>query len=342
VLAGCATIAAGLLFMTPAMAQFVCDSTTPGGADGATATGALSVACGTNATAGDTAATAVGAGSTASAINSSAFGAGSAATGLVSSAYGGSSSASGTGASAFGVGSSAGGANSVAVGSNSDAGGAGGVALGSGTTASALQSTAVGADASATGANSTAVGTLSVATGASSVALGNGAQATFANSTAIGSGAVSTRANQQMFGTASNTYTMAGIASAASAAAQTGPVQIVTSDAGGNLATSTAAALGLASAGDITAINARLDDLSARSSKAYAGVAMAFAMAGAPTVLPNETFVATLNWGTFQGAHGLAVSGAYRLGNNIQLNGGVAFSPNQSVAGGRAGVRVGW
>ena len=144
-----------------------------------------------------------------------------------------------------------------------------------------------------------------------------------------------------MYGTASNTYTMTGIASAASAAAQTGPTQIVTSDASGNLATASLASLGLASAADVSAINARLDDLSTRSSKAYAGVAMAFAM-GAPTVLPNETFVATFNWGTFQGAHGLAVSGAYRVSNNIQLNGGVAFSPNQSVAGGRAGVRLGW
>ena len=116
-----------------------------------------------------------------------------------------------------------------------------------------------------------------------------------------------------MYGTASNTYTMTGIASAASAAAQTGPVQVVTSDASGNLATSSLAALGLASAGDVSAINARIDDLATRSSKAFAGVAMAFAMAGSPTVLPNETFVATFNWGTFQGAHGLAVSGAYRV-----------------------------
>jgi trimeric autotransporter adhesin len=77
---------------------------------------------------------------------------------------------------------------------------------------------------------------------------------------------------------------MAGIASAASAAAQTGPRQIVTSDANGNLATASLASLGLASGADVSAINARLDDLAGRSSKAYAAVAMAFAMAGTPTV----------------------------------------------------------
>ena len=40
-----------------------------------------------------------------------------------------------------------------------------------------------------------------------------------------------------VFGTASNTYTAPGITSSASKAAQSGPTQIVTADAGGNLAT---------------------------------------------------------------------------------------------------------
>jgi len=65
-------------------------------------------------------------------------------------------------------------------------------------------------------------------------------------------------------------------------------------------------------------------------------------MAGTPTVLPNERFVTTMNWGTFQGTQGLAVAGAYRLDNNIQFNGGVSFSPDQSLVGGRAGLRIGF
>src|SRR4051812_42772549 len=46
-----ALIIAGAVSLTPppAVAQFVCNSTTPGGADGATAVGVNSVACGTNA-----------------------------------------------------------------------------------------------------------------------------------------------------------------------------------------------------------------------------------------------------------------------------------------------------
>ena len=126
-------------------------------------------------------------------------------------------------------------------------------------------------------------------------------------------------------------------------------MQIVTSDANGNLATSSLAGLGLASSADINAINgqlaginARLDDLTSRSNKAYTGVAMAFAMAGVPTLLPNESFAMTMNWGNFQSANGLALNAAVRIGNNVQLNGGVGYGPNESLVGGRVGVRVGW
>jgi hypothetical protein len=100
--------------------------------------------------------------------------------------------------------------------------------------------------------------------------------------------------------------------------------------------------LGLASSADINAINAQLDDLTSRSNKAYTGVAMAFAMAGVPTLLPNESFAMTMNWGNFQSANGLALNAAVRLSNNVQLNGGVGYGPNESLVGGRVGLRVGW
>ena len=130
----------------------------------------------------------------------------------------------------------------------------------------------------------------------------------------------------------------------------------MTSDTGGNLATSTLANLGIASSTDISAINSslgtinsslnainsRLDDLTDRSSKAYTGIAMAFAMAGVPTVLPNERFAIAGNWGTFEGANGLALNAAARITDNVQFNGGVAYGPNEKIAGGRLGVRVGW
>ena len=152
-----------------------------------------------------------------------------------------------------------------------------------------------------------------------------------------------------MFGAATNTYTAPGITSAASKAEQTGPTQIVTSDAGGNLATSTLAGLGLATNTDIAAINSQLDsmngrinDLYTRSNKAYAGVAMAFAMADVPTVMPGEHLAMTMNYGTFEGESGLAVNAAYRLANNVQLAGGIGYGPNEGIVGGRVGLRVAW
>jgi len=82
--------------------------------------------------------------------------------------------------------------------------------------------------------------------------------------------------------------------------------------------------------------------LQGQSDKALAGVAMAFAMAGVPTVLPGENFVMTANWGNFEGANGLAAGAAVRLSTHLQLNGGVAWGVDESVAGGRVGARVGW
>jgi hypothetical protein len=72
------------------------------------------------------------------------------------------------------------------------------------------------------------------------------------------------------------------------------------------------------------------------------GVAMAFAMAGVPTLLQSETFAMSGNWGTYEGENGLAVNAALRLASNVQLNGGVAWGLNENLAGGRLGVRVGW
>jgi hypothetical protein len=161
-------------------------------------------------------------------------------------------------------------------------------------------------------------------------------------SAAFGTGAVATRANQQMFGTATNTYTMPGIASAASKAAQSGPTEIVTSDAAGNLATTPLSSLGIASTADLSAINARLDDLTTRSNKAFTGVAMAFAMAGVPTLLPGEKVAMTINYGTFEGASGLALNAAFRLTSNMQLTGGIGYGPDENIAGGRVGLRVAW
>lgn len=345
-------VLATCLFEVPsAHAQFVCvgnatgATVAPATASGAGATAANSganVACGTNANASG-----LNSFNTSTGFDADASGAGS-----FNAAYGGNSNASGAGSTNTAMGENAqaqgAGSGNTATGTTALASG-----VGSNNTATGFQSNATGdgsrntaigvsANAAGNGSASTAVGSSATATGLNSSAFGSGASATFSNSAAFGNNATATRANQQVFGTANNTYTMSGITSAASRAAQAGPTQIVTSDAGGNLSTTTLAGLGIASAADINQMNARLNDLTDRSNKAFTGVAMAFAMAGVPTLLPTEKVAVAMNWGTFQGTNGLALNAAMRITNNVQLNGGIGNGPNERLAGGRVGVRVGW
>jgi trimeric autotransporter adhesin len=308
--ASCGTFAAGLLAQP---------------AQGTASSAATATACGSTAVAGAAGSTAIGDFANATAIAATAVGNGALANAANATAVGG------------------GGANSAfALGPNS-------TALGFLTTAVGTNSIAAGSTSIAVGDNSAALGFNAVAAGNSSVAVGDHAVAFQSGAVAIGPNAQTTAANQFMFGTATNTYATPGITSAASAAAQSGPLQLVTSDAGGHLATSTLAGLGLASAADISGINSqlaginsRLNDLNTRSSKAYTGIAMAFAMAGVPTVLPNERFAVSANWGNFEGSNGLSLAGAAWVSKNVQVNGGVAFGLNERVAGARAGVRVGF
>ena len=69
---------------------------------------------------------------------------------------------------------------------------------------------------------------------------------------------------------------------------------------------------------------------------------MAFAMAGVPTLLPHEKMAATLNMGTYQGSQGFAINAAWRVAENVQINGGIGYGSDQNIVGGRAGLRVGW
>jgi hypothetical protein len=237
-----------------------------------------------------------------------------------------------------------GGTNATAVGQNAKANANNATAYGNGANAAGVNATAFGQNANAAGVNATAFGQNANALADNSSAVGNGATvaASHTNSAAFGAGAATTRANQQSFGTASSTYTMGGITSDASKAAQGAPTTIVTSNAAGDLAAYSIGELGLATQGDLNLINYRLNALSGRTDKALSGVAMAFAMAGVPELSPVERFALMGNWGTFQGENGLAMNAAMRLATNVQLNGGVAWGLNEDVAGGRVGVRVGW
>ena len=198
------------------------------------------------------------------------------------------------------------------------------------------------ANASGAGRQDTAIGANSIASGSNASAFGAGAQAAFVNSAAFGAGAVATRNNQQVFGTANNTYTMPGITSPASAAAQSGPTQVVTADALGNLGVTPASSLGLGSAADISTLSTQVNLLSQKLRKANTGVAMGFAMAGVPTLLSTEKVALSVNWGTFQGENGGALSGAVRIYRNVQLQGSFAYGFRENMAGRHAGLRFGF
>jgi hypothetical protein len=137
-----------------------------------------------------------------------------------------------------------------------------------------------------------------------------------------------------VFGTDSNTYTLAGLTSAESRSFQSGPTQLVTTDADGNLASDGGSTL--------ASINRELHQHDRQIDENTEGVAIALAMAGVPTLLPAERFAWSANWGAFQGENGFAGGFAARLDSTVQFNGGIGLGANERTVGGRLGVRVGW
>jgi trimeric autotransporter adhesin len=181
-----------------------------------------------------------------------------------------------------GAGATATGTGALAAGPNADASGLGAIAIGVDSnnggvsaTASGIGALAIGSDTqnglgpSASGDRSIAIGDFARASATNAIAFGTSASAGFTNSTAIGANATTTRANQMSFGTATNTYTMSGITSAASTAAQSGPIQFVTTDLAGNLA-----AFNLTPA--LTNLNKRIENT---RSEEQGGIALAIATA---------------------------------------------------------------
>ena len=352
--AGLATLAVALCLGTaPVKAQFVCagNNETTANGDGAIAlVSPGNFACGTNANAvggGGATNTAIGNNSVAhgfaSANTASGFAADASgqlsfntATGAGADAHGDNSRNTANGQKANASGADSG---NTATGFFADAHGDASANTASGFAANASgagsQNIAMGfnADAHGDGTNNVAIGTFATATGANSSALGNGAQATFDNSTAIGNGATATRANQQMFGTASNTYTMAGIATAASRAAQVGPTSIVTADNAGNLATRSLADLGLASQSDISALNGRINDV---NREARGGIALALAASGLQFDTRPGKVSLSGGYGNFKGQSGFAVGLGYAVSESMRFN--AAFTAAQQ---GDIGARVG-
>jgi trimeric autotransporter adhesin len=165
-----------------------------------------------------------------------------------------------------------------------------------------------------------------VATGADATAVGYGSSAAYANSTAIGGGATTTRAGQVMIGTAANTYTMPGVTSAASRAAQSGPTRVLTTDAAGNIATSNV---------DINRIGADISNLRSETRK---GIAAAMSMTAAPKPsAPGKTSWST-NVATYRGEMSTSFAVAHMLDTNypVVLDASVGYAPGDTP-----GVRVG-
>jgi hypothetical protein len=141
------------------------------------------------------------------------------------------------------------------------------------------------------------------------------------------------------FGTASNTYRMPGLTSAASLAAQSGPTMFVTTDANGNLA---AANFSPQSINQLSANVALLqENLQHGLNQAYEGTAVAIAMGG--SWLPdNKRFAITTNWGNFRGTNAMSFIAQARLSDNIVANAAIAGGFQYGGVGTRAGLTFAW
>ena len=340
-------------------ASFSVGSTATGaGADasfsvGSTATGAganASFSAGSTATgAGANAALSIGSTATGAASNAS-LSVGSTATGAFSdvsgtafstaNGFGAQVAAGTTGGVAMGAFATAEGDNSTAVGAGAFAANSG-TAIGQGASAQTFGATAVGQAAFAQG-DGTAVGDNSSAE-RNATAVGNGAQANGNGSVAIGrdstgAAAVANNQNEFVLGTANHTYTAPGITSGASRAAQSGPLEVVTTDKNGHLA----------SDGGL---------LYNTLSEFGAGIAIAMSLEN-PDLVGNERFGIAANLGFFEGNVALGVSMMGVLGHNFTGNGerwalsgavGVSLDNEEfgghsagSTVAGRAGVQVSW
>ena len=143
-----------------------------------------------------------------------------------------------------------------------------------------------------------------------------------------------TRENQHVFGTVNNTYTLPGITSGASAAAQ-GPVHgLVTTDANGNLAS------------DGGALQRRVDRNAGNIDENREGVAVAMTL-DAPYINWQQSFAVGGNWANFEDENALGFMVAGRVTKfgdtgTFDLAGGVGFGLEQDSVGGRLGGQLAW
>jgi hypothetical protein len=218
--------------------------------------------------------------------------------------------------------------SSAAFGTGADASGSNNsFAFGNGASvADTTNSFAAGASATVTVDDGNAIGTKAKVTHARSTAIGYGAQSEFVDEVSLG--------NKN----GSQTVTMPGITSDKSVSRQTGPLEVVTSDDNGHVAT------------DGGSIFSALSELNG-------GVAIAMALVN-PDFVASEKFGISGNVSYWEENVALGFTAAGVLGRNlfgsgerITVSGGVGFSVEEqsfgrqgsnSSVGGRGGVQLTW
>ena len=165
----------------------------------------------------------------------------------------------------------------------------------------------------------------------SNTAIGSNATATGFASTAIGVGATATGPNQVVLGRSTETYTLPGITSPLSRTRQSGPLEVVTTDSSGNLASD----------------GGRTFESIEENTE---GIAIALALEN-PDLKGAEQFGLAFNAGTFEGesAVALAVMGTiaddvFGAGSGVRLalSGGAGYGLDHDNFGGRAGLQLTW
>jgi hypothetical protein len=138
------------------------------------------------------------------------------------------------------------------------------------------------------------------------------------------------------FGDKTNTYTMAGITSDASRAAQKGPLEVVTTDVLGNLAS------------DGGAFQRQIDALGRRDGELADGIAIALALQQ-PIFQPGQTVAMRVGYGNFDGAGafgltaaGVVSRGAFGSTSSVTLDAGLGVGASTGTVATRAGVSFGW
>lgn len=178
---------------------------------------------------------------------------------------------------------------------------------------------------------------------ADGTAIGARANVQHDHSTAIGADAVSTNDHQVTLGTSEDTVKAEGITSQLSKDRQSGPLEIVTSDGQGNLATDGGATHAAIDANSLAIgdNSAAIDANGLRIDENSAGVAMALAM-DVPDVDIDKTFGLAASWGNFEGENAFAAAAAWRINPTWSVNAGIGVGVNTHTVGGRAGIRGQW